>query len=120
MTETTLSFARQYADPSLGFRAVPRWFRKHPFWKSREGSHRAVIDQLYQMIASKRVVQDGTGIVCERGQWAISVEALAEASGVTYKVARRAVEHAVEHGIVGQKVLAVRMPTRTIHISLFT
>ena len=114
------SFAQQHVNLSRGFRVVPRWFRETPFWRAREGQHRAVIDQLYQMIASKPGVQHGTGIQYDRGQWAISIEALAEASGVSYKVARRAVEHAIENGVVGQRVLTVRVPGRTIHLSLFT
>lgn len=118
--EQPLSFAAAHADPSRGFRAAPRWFRNSDFWRSLEGSHRAVLDQLYMMIASERVVQHGTGIVCERGQWAIGYEALGEASGTSKKAARRAIERALHFRVISQEVITKRLPGRTLHLSLFT
>lgn len=114
------TYAAEHADPSKGFVAVPRWFRRSAFWQGLGAAHRAVLDELYHRIARNPVVQKGTGITLERGQWAISLAALAEASGASVKQVRAAIDHATRARVIGHAVSTRRLPTRTLHLSLFT
>jgi hypothetical protein len=114
------SFASIHADPSKGFRAVPRWFRGTDFWHGLNAAHRAVLDELYHRMASQPVTQKGTAIELKRGQWAISYQALANSSGATVKQVRKALEHAIAAGIVGHEVIVKKVASGTIHLSLFS
>jgi hypothetical protein len=57
----------------------PNRLLEEPQWRHTA----AVLDELYHRMASQPVTQKGTGIELQRGQWAISYEQLAKASGAT-------------------------------------
>jgi hypothetical protein len=113
------TFASQHANPSLGWRAWPRWFRRTDFWLSLKAEHRAILDELYQRMASAPGVQKRTGVRYERGEWPIGEEALAKASGTTRKQVRAAITRAKAAGIISKRKVTFREPGRTIHMSLF-
>ena len=115
-----LSLAQAYAAPSMGWRALPRWFMRCPFWKRLKANHRGVLLTLYDKIASEPVVLDGLQIALQRGQWAISYEGLGKLAGATIQEVRTAIRLALGAGILQHKVLAIKTSTSTLHISLFT
>ncbi|MGC4031461.1 MAG: hypothetical protein QM754_06965 [Tepidisphaeraceae bacterium] len=114
------SFAEQHANADLGYNALYRWFRRTDFWQSLRGEHRAVLDELYHKIARLPLTLSGTQIDLKRGQWAISLDGLAEASGTSVQQVRTALAKAKEAGIIQQATIAFRTPRLTQHLSLFT
>lgn len=124
MPRTEPSFAKTYARPDLGFSAVPRWFRRTPFWRELRAEHRAVIDELFHRIARKPVPRAkqpvDVGVDIQRGQWAISLERLAEASGASVRQVRTAIAHAKAEGIILQESRRAKTARATYAFSLFT
>lgn len=115
-----MSFAKQHSNLCKGFRAVPRWFRRSPFWQSLRAEHRAVLDELYHRVASEPVSLPGLKHEIMRGQWAISFPDLAKASGATVQNVKTAVKLAEKQSIIKHEEIYLKGPKSTVHLSLFT
>jgi hypothetical protein len=82
--------------------------------------HRAVLLTLFFKVARLPVTLDGLGVEVQRGQWIISYEALADAAGTKIQPTRTAIEKAVAAGLIQHAVKAIRTPTVTRHVNVFT
>ena len=114
------SFAEDHHEPS-GFRCLPIWFRKTRFWQTRKPEHRAIIIELYWRLAHDHIEMP-SGIILERGQWAMSMESLAEAAGFgpDRDKARGAIHALIEAGVIITQRINARYATHTQQLTLFT
>ncbi|MFA9480054.1 hypothetical protein ACERK3_17400 [Phycisphaerales bacterium AB-hyl4] len=115
------TFAQQHHQ-ATGFRAWPRWFTQTHFWRKTKAEHRAVVLELYQKIASQPATFSELGITVQRGQWAISMEALGKAAGCKEPrdTARRVLRNLKAAGIVDAHTVYGRTATHTQALTLVT
>jgi hypothetical protein len=119
-TSTGESFALANHHLAQGFVAVPRWLIKTPLWTRLNAAHRAVILTLLLITTRQDRIWEEAGIPLRRGQCLVGMASLAKLSGASQPQARRAIDNAVEAGLLSREHQTFTAAGQTHRVSLFT